>query len=191
MASCDVPKVSALHYKDPSKTGEEFEKHVCGNINHVCIQLVKRHKVMQCSINFCPSNVYGALAAMVERPTRDGSLSIPMQLLPVGCGISSLPMMALTSDPEYQEIGRESEEGWIEYSRGEIMVGCEKVFMDNEGIVDKTIANQVLEGIQGKFVGVKTLERVVTPPVWLSFPSCWVYVSTSASNVRIDAYPWI
>lgn len=48
-------------------------------------------------------------------------------------------MMALTSDPEYQEIGRESEAGWIDSSRGEIMVGYEKIYIDNKEIVDETL----------------------------------------------------
>lgn len=50
MASRDVLKVSALHYKDPSKTDEEFEKHVCENINPAWVKLVKRHEVMKYSI---------------------------------------------------------------------------------------------------------------------------------------------
>lgn len=50
-------------------------------------------------------------------------------------------MMALTSDPEYQEIGRESEAGWIDSTRGEIMVGYEKVYIDNKEIVDKVAKN--------------------------------------------------
>lgn len=45
-------------------------------------------------------------------------------------------MMALTGDPEYQEIGRESEAGWIDSTKGEIMVGYEKVYIDNKKIVD-------------------------------------------------------
>lgn len=50
-------------------------------------------------------------------------------------------MMALTSDPEYQEIGRESEAGWIDSNRGEIMVGYEKVYIENEEIVNDTTRN--------------------------------------------------
>jgi hypothetical protein len=50
MASRDVLKVSALHYKDPSKTDEEFERHVCENINPAWVELVKRHEVMRYSI---------------------------------------------------------------------------------------------------------------------------------------------
>lgn len=45
-------------------------------------------------------------------------------------------MMELTSDPEYQEIGRESETGWIDSKRGEIMVGYEKVYIDNKKLVN-------------------------------------------------------
>lgn len=47
MASRDVLKVSALHYKDPSKTDEEFEKHVTEKINPAWVKLVKRHEVMK------------------------------------------------------------------------------------------------------------------------------------------------
>lgn len=50
-------------------------------------------------------------------------------------------MMALTGDPEYQEIGRESEAGWIDSTRGEIMVGYEKVYIDNKEIVDGSAKN--------------------------------------------------
>lgn len=50
MASRDVLKVSALHYKDPSKTDEEFEKHVTENINPAWVKLVKRHEVMKYTI---------------------------------------------------------------------------------------------------------------------------------------------
>lgn len=50
MASRDVLKVSALHYKDPSKTDEEFERHVSENINPAWVKLVKRHEVMKYSI---------------------------------------------------------------------------------------------------------------------------------------------
>lgn len=50
-------------------------------------------------------------------------------------------MMALTSDPEYQEIGRESEAGWIDSNRGEIMVGYEKICIENKEIVDETARN--------------------------------------------------
>lgn len=45
-------------------------------------------------------------------------------------------MMSLNSDPEYQEIGRESEAGWIDSTRGEIMVGHEKVYIDIKEIVN-------------------------------------------------------
>lgn len=45
-------------------------------------------------------------------------------------------MMALTGDPEYQEIGRELEAGWIDSTKGEIMVGYEKVYIDNKEIAD-------------------------------------------------------
>lgn len=54
MASRDVLKVSALHYKDPSKTDEEFEKHVSENINPAWVKLVKRHEVMKYSIVSVP-----------------------------------------------------------------------------------------------------------------------------------------
>ncbi|KAH8765044.1 hypothetical protein F5883DRAFT_383643, partial [Diaporthe sp. PMI_573] len=47
-------------------------------------------------------------------------------------------MMALTSDPEYQDIGRESEAGWIDSTRGEVMVGYEGVYIDNKGIFDES-----------------------------------------------------
>lgn len=50
MASRDVLKVSALHSKDPSKTDEEFGKHVTENINPAWVKLVKRHEVMKYSI---------------------------------------------------------------------------------------------------------------------------------------------
>lgn len=50
MTSRDVLKVSVLHYKDPSKTDEEFEKHVTENINPAWIKLVKRHEFMKYSI---------------------------------------------------------------------------------------------------------------------------------------------
>lgn len=50
-------------------------------------------------------------------------------------------MMVLTSDPEYQEIGRESEAGWIDSTRGEIMVGYEKVYIDNKEIVVESAKN--------------------------------------------------
>lgn len=49
--------------------------------------------------------------------------------------------MALTSNPEYQEIGRESEAGWIDSTRGEVMVGYEKVYIDNKGIFDESAEN--------------------------------------------------
>jgi hypothetical protein len=50
MASRDVLKVSALHYKDASKTDEEFEKHVNENINPAWVKLVKRHEVMKYTV---------------------------------------------------------------------------------------------------------------------------------------------
>lgn len=50
MASRDVLKVSALHYKDANKTDEEFERHVSENINPAWVKLVKRHEVMKYSI---------------------------------------------------------------------------------------------------------------------------------------------
>lgn len=54
MASRDVLKVSALHYKDPSKTDEEFKRHVSENINPAWVKLVKRHEVMKYSIVSVP-----------------------------------------------------------------------------------------------------------------------------------------
>lgn len=50
MTSREVLKVSALHDKDPSKTDEEFEKHVTENINLVWVKHVKIHEVMKYSI---------------------------------------------------------------------------------------------------------------------------------------------
>jgi len=40
-------------------------------------------------------------------------------------------MMQLVKDPEYQSKDRLSE-GWIDSSKGEIMIGYEKVYVDNE-----------------------------------------------------------
>lgn len=57
MASRDVLKVSALHYKDPSKTDEEFERHVSENINPAWVKLVKRHEVMKYSIVSVPRSL--------------------------------------------------------------------------------------------------------------------------------------
>lgn len=44
--------------QDPSKTDEEFEKHVCEIINPAWVQLIKRHEVMKYSIvSFSPANM--------------------------------------------------------------------------------------------------------------------------------------
>lgn len=64
MASRDVLKVSALHYKDPSKTDEEFERHVSENINPAWVKLVKRHEVMKYAIVSVPR----LLACLVHTP---------------------------------------------------------------------------------------------------------------------------
>lgn len=54
MASRDVLKVSALHYKDPSKTDEEFEKHIHENINPAWLKLIKRHDVIRYTVVCVP-----------------------------------------------------------------------------------------------------------------------------------------
>ncbi|KAG8161558.1 hypothetical protein KVR01_008545 [Diaporthe batatas] len=140
MASRDVLKVSALHYKDPSKTDEEFEKHVCENINPAWVKLVKRHEVMKYSITFCPGDVSEALAATVDK-VRPGWTVIRSHAVLTYWVRDIQHMMALTSDPEYQEIGRKSEDGWIDSTRGEIMVGFEKVYVNNKEIVDEVAKN--------------------------------------------------
>ncbi|KAK1962348.1 hypothetical protein LY78DRAFT_684124 [Colletotrichum sublineola] len=45
-------------------------------------------------------------------------------------------MLALTGDLDYREIGRTLEAGWIDSTKGEIMVGYERVGIENEEIVD-------------------------------------------------------
>lgn len=120
MASGDVLKVSALHYKDPSNTDEDFEKHVTEKINPAWVKLVQRHEVIKYSI------------------------------------VSGSPL-ALTVDPEYQEIGRDSEAGWIDSPRGEIMVGYERVHIDNKEIVEETAkewAGWLCLGCSQRFTGV-------------------------------------
>lgn len=78
MASRDVLKVSALHYKDASKTDEEFEKHINENINPAWMQLVKRHEVMKYSVvSYFFLAVFGAIVADVEMT------SGPLDLLPL------------------------------------------------------------------------------------------------------------
>lgn len=64
MASRDVLKVSALHYKDPSKSDEEFERHVSENINPAWVKLIKRHEVMKYSIVSVPR----LLACLIHTP---------------------------------------------------------------------------------------------------------------------------
>ncbi|KAH6968157.1 hypothetical protein FAVG1_11695 [Fusarium avenaceum] len=140
MASRDVLKVSALHYKDASKTDEEFEKHINENINPAWMQLVKRHEVMKYSVTFCPCEVSEALAKTVER-VRPGWTVIDSHAVLSYWVRDMKHMLALTSDPEYQEIGRTSEAGWIDSSRGEIMVGYEKVYIENGDIVDDAPKN--------------------------------------------------
>lgn len=46
-------------------------------------------------------------------------------------------MLQLVKDPEYQELGRISEAGWIDSSKGEIMIGYEKAYIDDGKIVDQ------------------------------------------------------
>lgn len=78
MASRDVLKVSALHYKDASKTDEEFEKHINENINPAWMQLVKRHEVMKYSVvSYFFLAVSGAIVADVEMTLG------PLDLLPL------------------------------------------------------------------------------------------------------------
>jgi hypothetical protein len=50
MASRDVLKVSAYHYKDESKTDEEFEIHFHNVINRDWLELVKRHGVFKYTV---------------------------------------------------------------------------------------------------------------------------------------------
>lgn len=50
-------------------------------------------------------------------------------------------MMEITSDPDYQEVGRESEVGWIDSTKGEIMVGYERVYIENKELVDGSSKN--------------------------------------------------
>ena len=50
MASRDILKVSALHYKDASKTDEEFEKHFHQVINPDWVKLVHRHDVIKYTV---------------------------------------------------------------------------------------------------------------------------------------------
>ncbi|KAJ4422406.1 hypothetical protein N0V82_002962 [Gnomoniopsis sp. IMI 355080] len=136
MASRDVLKVSALHYKDPSKIDDEFEKHVTENINPAWLKLVKRHEVIKYSITFCPSTVSEALAATVDK-VRPGWTVISSHAVLTYWVRDIQHMMALTNDPEYQDVGRDSEAGWIDSNRGEIMVGYEKVYIDNNEIVNE------------------------------------------------------
>lgn len=89
---------------------------------------------------FCPSNVSEALAATVEK-ARPGWTVISSHAVLTYWVRDIQHMMALTMDPEYQEIGRESETGWINSYRGEIMVGYEKVYIENKKIVDETAKN--------------------------------------------------
>ncbi|CAH0050580.1 unnamed protein product [Clonostachys solani] len=50
MASRNVLKVSALHYKDPNKTDEEFEKWFHEDLNPKWVKLIKKHEVLKYAV---------------------------------------------------------------------------------------------------------------------------------------------
>ncbi|ROT36441.1 hypothetical protein SODALDRAFT_335541 [Sodiomyces alkalinus F11] len=135
MASRDVLKVSALHYKDASKTDEEFEKHVHENINPAWVQLVKRHGVFKYAVAFCPSIISAKLAEKVEK-TRPGWTVISSHAVLTYWVRDIEHMLALTADEGYKELGRTSEVGWIDSTKGEVMVGYERVYIENGEILD-------------------------------------------------------
>ncbi|KAM0339116.1 hypothetical protein ACHAPU_011069 [Fusarium lateritium] len=138
MASRDVLKVAALHYKDASKTDEEFERHIHENINPAWVKLVKRHEVFKYTVTFCPCEVSESLAKTVER-VRPGWTVIDSHAVLTYWVRDMKHMLALTGDPDYQELGRTTEAGWIDSSRGEIMVGYEKVYVEDGEIVDQAL----------------------------------------------------
>ncbi|KAK1569735.1 uncharacterized protein LY79DRAFT_594716 [Colletotrichum navitas] len=135
MASRDVLKVSALHYKDPSKTDEEFEKHFHENINPAWTELVKKHGVMRYTVTFCPSDVSAGLAETVDK-VRPGWTVISSHAVLTYWVRDLKHMLSITSDPEYQTLGRAVEAEWIDSTKGEIMVGYERVYIENKEIVD-------------------------------------------------------
>ncbi|CAI0643652.1 unnamed protein product [Colletotrichum noveboracense] len=140
MSPRDVLKVFVFHQKDADKTDEEFEKHVCDNINPASViktcQATYGYEILDFEKRrtSCLSNVCGAPAAMVERFQAGWAVINSHAVLTYW-----VRDMSLASDSEYHEIGRKLEKSWIDSTRGEVMVGYEKVLIDNKEIVDGTI----------------------------------------------------
>ncbi|KAJ0336176.1 hypothetical protein COL922a_008272 [Colletotrichum nupharicola] len=120
MSPRDVLKVFVFHQKDADKTDEEFEKHVCDNINPASViktcQAIYGYEILD--FEKCDGWAVINSHAVLTYWVRD---------------------MSLASDSEYHEIGRKLEKSWIDSTRGEVMVGYEKVLIDNKEIVDGTI----------------------------------------------------
>lgn len=93
-------------------------------------------------------------------------------------------MMALTSNPEYQEIGRKSEEGWVEYTRARSWLDVKRSSLITRRLSGGLVRTRYLweftvacmnkgTGMGGDSLGLAKLPFLLY------------------KNIRIDTYPWI
>ncbi|KAK2038769.1 hypothetical protein LZ31DRAFT_599375 [Colletotrichum somersetense] len=129
MASRQYLKVTVMHYKNPSKTDEEFEEHFCKNINPQWTKIIKKHGFLKYSVTFCPETV--SEAALMFEQVRPGWTVLRSHAALTYLVPDFEYINALASDPEYLTIAKSLEAGWIDSSRGEIVLGYEKVFFDD------------------------------------------------------------
>ncbi|KAI1085489.1 hypothetical protein F5B20DRAFT_5555 [Whalleya microplaca] len=122
MASRDVLKISAYHYKQDHVSDGDFEKWFHEVLTPQWVALVKKHNVLRYTATYTPSSFHVALSSELShvRPgwqMGGGDIILTYYVR----GIDE--MRALPTDPEYNQRGRVSEKAYIDASKGELRAG--------------------------------------------------------------------
>ncbi|KAK7750073.1 hypothetical protein SLS62_008066 [Diatrype stigma] len=140
MASKEVLKVDVHHYKLSSVSDETFEKWFHEELTPKWIILVKKHNVLRYTATYTPPRFRNELGPQLDMVRPGWKISgSDVTLTYYVRDIDDL--RALLGDPEYQKRGRESEEGFIDSTKGELHVGWETVYFE-DGEIKNTVAEE-------------------------------------------------
>ncbi|KAH9908269.1 hypothetical protein F4778DRAFT_716734 [Xylariomycetidae sp. FL2044] len=138
MASTQLLKIEAYHYKLQEKSDEDFQKFVQDVLTPKWVTLVKKHQVVKYTSTITPSAFSEKFRPHLEK-TRPGWTMNEANLTLTYYVRDFEQMLKLTADPEYQSRGRDVEKGWIDSSKGHIKVGWETTYVEEGEVVNTTI----------------------------------------------------
>ncbi|KAI1386967.1 uncharacterized protein F4822DRAFT_331212 [Hypoxylon trugodes] len=137
MATKQLLKVEAFHYKLDSVSDDAFEKYINEDLTPKWVALIKKHDVIRYTSTITPTTFAGEFGPVLEQ-LRPGWKMNEANLTLTYYVRSFDEMKAILNDPDYQAKGRDTEVGWIDTSRGQLKLGWETVYIENGEVVNTT-----------------------------------------------------